>query len=193
MKVLFLHGFNSSGETEKSKILSKYYDVISPNLPTSPIEAIQLIKKTIIDLIISGEKVIVVGSSLGGFYGLYFLKKMDIPVLLLNLSETPYITLKREIGNNINGVTWNETHLDELKEIADEVKNTEYYSVLLNIFVSKNDEIIDHSNIEKSFPYSNIEYFDDDHSFSNFEKTLPNIKKIIDKYKKFNYESLVTT
>ena len=67
LKIIYLHGFNSSSESKKSKILDSYLEgeklinLESPNLNTSPKKAISQIEKIIKE---SSNKVCVIGSSL---------------------------------------------------------------------------------------------------------------------------------
>ena len=52
---------------------------------------------------------------------------------------------------------------------------------LINLFISKNDEILDHSELMRFIcnPKS-IEMFEDTHKFYGFDATLPNVKIMID-------------
>ena len=69
LKIIYLHGFNSSSESKKSKILdsflegNKLINLESPNLETSPRKAICQIEKIIKE---SPDRVSRIGSSLGG-------------------------------------------------------------------------------------------------------------------------------
>lgn len=63
------------------------------------------------------------------------------------------------------------------------MKDVEYYSVLLNFFLSKQDECLNHSNIPLLFPNANtIEYFDDNHRFDKFEIVIPKIEMLYRRY-----------
>ena len=76
MKILYLHGFNSSSNSSKAQIFknSEFVknlktEIILPNLPVSPKEAIEDILKILENC---NFNVSLVGSSLGGFYATYF-------------------------------------------------------------------------------------------------------------------------
>lgn len=118
--ILYLHGFNSSGDSDKMNLLRKQtnIEIQSPTLPVSPKETIQYIRNIIIE---NKKKVMLIGTSLGGFYSLYFSKLMDIPSILINPSLSPFETLKSKIGTQINykikqEYNWNETYIEELKK-----------------------------------------------------------------------------
>ena len=79
--IIYIHGFGSSGEASKAKMLRAYCQenkirFIAPSLPTIPDLAI----KTLSELIESyqdNEPVHLMGSSLGGYYSLYLSDKYN--------------------------------------------------------------------------------------------------------------------
>ncbi|MCX6162912.1 MAG: esterase, partial [Ignavibacteriae bacterium] len=101
--ILYIHGFASSGNATKAGILKEYMqgreDVLSPDLPYAPEEAIKLLES-----IIDGaeEDVTVFGSSLGGFYALYLASKYDVKISLINPAVYAHRGLKSYIGKNTN-------------------------------------------------------------------------------------------
>ena len=70
--IIYIHGFSSSANSTKGQILKDYFagkdNVLTPGLPEEPNKTIKHLE----DLIKSanGEKVMLIGSSLGGFYAL---------------------------------------------------------------------------------------------------------------------------
>ena len=80
--IIYIHGFGSSGEASKAKMLRAYCQenkirFIAPSLPTIPDLAI----KTLSELIESyqdNEPVHLMGSSLGGYYSLYLSDKYNL-------------------------------------------------------------------------------------------------------------------
>ena len=76
MKILYLHGFNSSSNSSKAQtfknsefVKNLKNEIILPDLPVSPEEAIEDILKILENF---NFKVSLIGSSLGGFYATYF-------------------------------------------------------------------------------------------------------------------------
>ncbi len=144
--ILYLHGFASCGDSTKTKLLKRYFgetDVLAPDLPADPAEAIRFIQKTIlahnIDLII--------GSSLGGFYASYFCELLGIKTVLINPSTQPFITLAPYVGTNhfwCSGEPFEFTHehLNSLFEYAVGKLNVpQRYLVLLQT----GDELLDYT------------------------------------------------
>ena len=91
-KILYLHGFASCGEGNKSTLLKAYFgadSVIAPDLPPSPIDAIHSIEE-----ILGSSKIdILIGSSLGGYYATVLAEKYGMKAVLLNPSTQPWKTL----------------------------------------------------------------------------------------------------
>ena len=96
-KILYLHGFSSCGEGNKSAVLKNYFGqdaVFAPDLPFAPLDAIafidEILKTSRFDLLI--------GSSLGGFYATYLAEKYGLKAVLLNPSTQPWQTLAPYVG-----------------------------------------------------------------------------------------------
>ena len=107
MKILYLHGFNSSSNSNKAQIFKNSefvkdlnVEVIFPDLPISPEEAVEDISKILKNC---NFNISLIGSSLGGFYATYIsdiynLKSVSInPVVPNHLSE-----MKDLIGKHQN-------------------------------------------------------------------------------------------
>lgn len=96
-RILYLHGFASCGQSNKSSALRGYFgedQVFSPDLPYAPADAVSYID----DLMRKEEIDMVIGSSLGGFYATYFAEKYALKAVLLNPSVTPWETLAPHVG-----------------------------------------------------------------------------------------------
>ena len=83
-KILFLHGFFASGQCIPALALREAFDgkaeVISPDLPTHPKEALALVRN-----VIDRERPdVLVGNSCGSFYAQMVAPVVGIPVLLGN-------------------------------------------------------------------------------------------------------------
>ena len=77
-------------------------EVISPDLPLSPLAAFDICSQILIS---RPEESFLVGSSLGGFYAYCLANKFRIPCLLINPSLTPFVSLVGSIGEVTNFVT----------------------------------------------------------------------------------------
>lgn len=126
--LIYLHGFNSSPQSDKARLLCEYFEknasyfkVYVPALPPRPVDAIQVVDELIQAL---GQKSIAgfIGSSLGGYYSLYFQHRYQLPVVLINPAVQPYTLLLDYLGENVNLYTGEcysveIGHMDELKSL----------------------------------------------------------------------------
>ena len=100
---LYLHGFNSSDSSIKYKRLKKFLSeknikIICPNLHYCPLTAIKQI-----ELVIKKKKILkIIGSSLGGFYAIYFGNKLNIPTMVINPALEPDRSLLSYVGPQKN-------------------------------------------------------------------------------------------
>ena len=182
LKILYLHGFKSTGNALKAQILKKKFEnVLSPTLPVSPKQAIifleEILRQNEIDLII--------GSSLGGFYAYILHKKHGSKVLLINPSMKPWETLASQVGMHERFVSddpfeWKVEHNKQLEQISHESEMLPVDQSQLNFFLSTDDELLDHSQISFQFPNSNIQYFENaGHQFTAFLRTIPTINELL--------------
>ena len=174
--MLYLHGFGSCGEGNKSKALIKHFDkkmLLSPDLPYVPLDAIRYIR----DIITKEDVGLVIGSSLGGFYATYLAEKFQLPAILLNPSVQPWETLAPYVG-------WQERFCDqqifEFKSVyLEQLKTLKVtpdrgkYLVLLQ----SGDEVLDYK-VAKEY-YKNhkivVEY-GGNHRFENIDDYLSMIE-----------------
>jgi len=193
--ILYLHGFASSGNATKSDILKNYIlnnsqtindtNFVSPDLPASPAEAIKLIDEVIQNN--SDDTKIIFGSSLGGFYALYFSVKYNLPAVLINPAVKPQIGMAQFTGMNKNYKTgedfeFKESYLDELKSIYDFIisNNINYKNLIL--VLAEDDSLLDY---KKTLNFLNNQYKglilekEAGHEFSKFEVNLPEVFKYL--------------
>lgn len=142
--MLYLHGFASCGEGNKSRILKKYFldeTFFAPNLPYSPFDAIEALEK-----LIQTEQIdILIGSSLGGFYATYLAEKYHLKAILLNPSTEPWQTLSSYIGwqkrfCDDESFEFKEIYLTELKRLSARPENGTYL-----VLLQSDDEVLDYT------------------------------------------------
>lgn len=187
--ILYLHGFGSNGNSNKSKILNEHFSesIISPTLEIEPEKAIDQILNILENDLDSNKTII--GTSLGGFYGMYILSKIDIPVILINPSLNPGHHLLSKIGINKNYNTneefeWKEDYNKQLNIMESNICNNQIASYYLNLLLSTDDELLDHSYLQSAYNPKTCVYFDNSgHRFTRFEDAIPYVKKTIDFYK----------
>ncbi|MEF9944683.1 MAG: YqiA/YcfP family alpha/beta fold hydrolase, partial [Burkholderiaceae bacterium] len=101
--MLYLHGFRSSPRSKKAVMMGQALaargpaaDFICPQLPASPRAAAALIEAAVQG--IDPAELVVVGSSLGGFYATWLAERLGCRAALLNPAIRPYDDLRHYIG-----------------------------------------------------------------------------------------------
>lgn len=195
MKIIYVHGFNSSGNSEKAQLLKSAFpdcNIVSPTLPANPREAMELLKFAITN---KPDMTILVGSSLGGLYALYLSLSYDIPCFLINPSLEPHKTLKNKIGlhkrynSNNEDYEFLEEYLDDLRVIST-VTSEAFISEggkLVSVYVANDDQEIDWT--ETKFHLSEtskmFKNFDNaGHQFFKFSEVIPDIRSLVEEMKK---------
>ena len=180
LKIIYLHGFNSSAESKKSKILNSYLEkeklinLESPNLNNSPKQAIFQIEKIIRE---SSSRVCLVGSSLGGLYATFVADKYNLKSVTINPVVTNHISGMRDlVGSHKNFHSGEEyeftkqDYLDLQKLGLEELKNPLNHLCLIKM----SDEILDHN---KTFAYFSKSYVlsekGGNHSYDDFFEKIP--------------------
>lgn len=98
MRLLYLHGFRSSPQSDKSVAVAAYCAEqgweapVMPQLPISPLESIELCAQ----LMAQHQVTAVCGSSLGGFYAMYLAEKYGLRCGLINPAITPWVDFERK-------------------------------------------------------------------------------------------------
>lgn len=119
-KVLFIHGFASSGQSAKADDLRHILDVevIAPNLSHQPLKDLQTLENIILNESVS----MIVGSSLGGFYGLILALRHPCKLVLINPSLRSHLTLVDQLGKvesfKGGGFIWTTQQIDELQQLS---------------------------------------------------------------------------
>jgi len=180
LKIIYLHGFNSSAESKKSKILDSYLErkelinLESPNLNTSPLKAISQIEKIIKE---SPNRVCVVGSSLGGLYATFVADKFDLRSVTINPVVTNHISeMKNLVGPHKNFHTDEEyefsmkDYLDLQKLGLKELKEPLNHLCLIKM----SDEVLDHNKTLEYFSKSYVlSEKGGNHSYDDFFEKIP--------------------
>jgi predicted esterase YcpF (UPF0227 family) len=177
--ILYLHGFASCGDSNKTRLLKEHYeDVLSPDIPVDPDEAISFLQKLIVD----NEVSLMIGSSLGGFYAAYFAEKFQIKTVLLNPSTQPFITLAPYVGENTffcsgKSFEWTRKHITKLFSYAIS-KNSIKAPVL--VLLQKGDEVLDYTKAEALYEdYEVLVQEGGNHRFENLDEYIGVISEFI--------------
>lgn len=186
---LYLHGFLSSPKSAKASQFSHYCkanglidDVSIPQLPLEPDRAIDLCEKLIANFKLTHSNLIIIGSSLGGYYATYLAEKHDATAILINPAVRPYLFLNQHIGvqthyHNGEDIEVKQAHIEALKALEiTQIKQPERYLVLLQT----GDETLDYQQAAEFYEpcHCSIEA-GGSHSFENFEEKIPMIMSFI--------------
>jgi hypothetical protein len=193
-KLLYLHGFNSSPQSEKAQLTSAFFaqrasasiEIVVPALPPEPRTAMTKIKA----MINQGKNDVVglIGSSLGGFYSLHLHAQFGLPAVLINPAIRPYELLQTYIGENINPYTDERyevapQHMEQLlalKVAADDINDQNLF-----LLTQTGDEVLDFRQACELMPTAKLWLdYGGGHAFQNFAKALPSICQFFDQIKR---------
>jgi uncharacterized protein len=180
MKLLYLHGFRSSPQSNKVRILAERVaqrnargagiDWHCPQLPASPTEAMALAS----GLIDTTGRCVVIGSSLGGFYAAQLANRFGLPCVLLNPGVRPARDLAPFVGEQHN---WHDGQSFLFKpEYIDVLRAQEPHAPLLPetaklamAIIAKGDEVLDWREMCAAYPAATLRLLEgSDHAISEF-------------------------
>ena len=180
LRIIYLHGFNSSAESKKSKILDSYLEkeklinLESPNLNNSPKKAISQIEKIIRE---SSSRVCLIGSSLGGLYSTFIADKYNLKSVTINPVVTNHISGMRDLVGSHKNFHSEEEYEFTLKDYFDLQKlGLEKLKKPLNHFclIKMSDEVLDHNITFTFFSKSYVlSEKGGNHSYDDFFAKIP--------------------
>ena len=184
--IIYLHGFASSSDSTKAKIIQKFISknhrnvkIFTPDLSNNFHEAILQIK----ELISVCEKPIAfMGSSLGGYYADYFAQKLNTKAVLINPAIPPLEDFDIHLGENENystGEKFNLSHedIEYLRSISHK-KFMNHEKTL--VLVESGDEILNYSKSISYFAGSQLDIvYGGNHSYSSFQEKLKKIRNFL--------------
>jgi predicted esterase YcpF (UPF0227 family) len=190
MKIIYIHGFNSGGVGNGKVALLRQQDFVesvqTTNLPPSPDDAIEALTDLINLHRVNGHlptDLVLVGTSLGGYYAHYLSKTFGIKAVLINPSTIPLETLVKKIGDHTNYVTG-----DKYTFTTDMVNQLAKYSINPGaaprvptlVCLDMGDDVLD-ANIAltKFADHAKIISFPGgSHRFEHMADILPDIEKL---------------
>ena len=179
--ILYLHGFCSSPESWKARMLAETMSgrgqgdrFFCPFLSHVPQEAIAQAES-----IVSREAgpLTLVGSSLGGFYATWLAEKYGLRAVLINPAVVAPISLEKYIGTQTNLYThasfeFTAEHVAQLRRL--EVARVTPSRYLL--MVETGDEVLDYRQaVARYAGCRQVVLEGGDHSFSRFPDSLPQL------------------
>ncbi len=123
--IVYLHGFRSSPQSRKAQQIraalagrGRADDYVCPQLPASPRQAADLIMATA--KLEDPADLVLIGSSLGGYYATWAAEKLGCRAVLLNPAITPYEDLRSYLGTQ--PVYFSSASIDMRPEYLDELR-----------------------------------------------------------------------
>ena len=182
---IYLHGFNSSPASYKAQILQTALakagiTCLVPALAPFPLIAVSSVE-TIIEKHDS-QQIVLVGSSLGGYYAFYLAEKYGLRAVLLNPAIRPYELLRTYLGSNENLHTHDRyeltrEHLDQLYTM--DIAKPAYPQNYL-LLVQTGDDVLDYQQAVKKFDSSpQVIINGGSHGFEGFENVVDGIISFI--------------
>ena len=185
--LLYLHGFRSSPQSAKARMVAERVGTRHPSvawycppLPPSPREAMALVAAHTADWPRTG--MVVIGSSLGGFYATWVAQQTGCKAVLLNPAVEPARDLSRHIGQQ---TSWHDPaesfyfraeYVDELRVLDAEARASEPVPERFFAIVAKGDEVLDWREMVGRYPGARVKLLEGgDHALSDFEDHLDEV------------------
>lgn len=182
--VIYIHGFNSSPQSSKARqvgadIAQRHPGVTYrvPALPAAPgAGAMRVLEGELDSLVSAGHRVVLLGSSLGGFYATWLAERRGLRAVLVNPVVRPHELFAPHLGpqqNIYTGERYELTarHVDELAALAvDRIGRPQDFLVLLQT----GDETLDWRQAWTHYAdCSVLKQVGGNHGFESFEDTFP--------------------
>jgi len=177
--LIYIHGFASSSNSKKCQELKAFYDdeIISMDLSCEPLKAIKELKVLIKKY--ENEDLILLGSSLGGYYALHLLQTFDLPVVLVNPSMQPFQTLARFANKDVANYSKDQScffkaeYVEQLKAMDITIKDQSKVLLLLQT----GDENLDYKVALWMLPEAkSIVQEGGNHAFEDFKDVFGEIR-----------------
>lgn len=203
MNLIYIHGLDSDANSTKGLLLDKYcqqhhldISVHRPDLNQPPKVVFDKLLKLVAELD-ADSKVILVGSSLGGYFATLVSNETGCPALLINPSTQPHITLQRFEADKSADTLKIDDHQEKILHTTEggwaitksdlqwfkrhQLLTVENPSEVI-VMLKKGDELLD-ANLSAAF-YKHqgatvIAQEGGDHRFSDFAEHLPEVIEIL--------------
>lgn len=152
MSILYLHGFRSSPQSFKARLLGQRLTELGlghtyrcPQLPASPCAAAELALALAREMTAGGEGLSVVGSSLGGYYANWLAERIGCRAVVLNPAVQPPRDLENYVGvttayHSEEVFEFKREYIDELQALRVEtITHPERYFLI----AATGDEVLD--------------------------------------------------
>lgn len=179
--VLYLHGFLSSPQSLKARQTLSYClsaglggNITIPQMSHGPAETIAQLHALIDE--IGSEHLVLMGSSLGGYYATYLSEFYQVPAVLINPAVRPFELWESHLGENRNYYS-DEIHIVTHEHI-EQLRHIDVVSLAqpenIRAFLQTGDKTLDYRQaLEKYGAQQCIVHENGSHSYDDFERELP--------------------
>lgn len=177
---IYVHGFNSSPQSFKAQFMIKEFERLGisenltvPELSHWPLQAMDQLTV----LVKQYDDVLLIGSSLGGFYATWLTERFDYArAVLVNPAVAPHRLLESELGetkNYYSGESYTLT-LDHLKQLNALYLDHLVFPERLLLMLQEGDQTLDYRDAVAYYAKAEqIVQPEGNHGFENFDKVLP--------------------
>ncbi|MCP5325303.1 MAG: esterase [Oceanospirillaceae bacterium] len=181
---LYLHGFNSSPASQKAQQLQAFYTACGaaellriPELSPFPAQAIAQAEAELRSMMAAhGGDVLIIGSSLGGYYARYLAERHGVRAVMINPAIRPFELLAAYLGENRNlytGATYQlgPEHMQQLLDMHITVLSQPLNCLLL---LQTGDETLDYREASAEYLTSPmLVSAGGNHSYEDFTQRIP--------------------
>ncbi|QWE13444.1 YqiA/YcfP family alpha/beta fold hydrolase [Polynucleobacter sp. AP-Titi-500A-B4] len=188
--LVYLHGFRSSPRSSKAVMTGEAIKALStvdnpiewycPQLLASPKASMDMVTAHIDQA--KADRVVVIGSSLGGFYTNYLAEKYGCKAVALN----PAVRAARELAPHVGMMTaydndepfdFRPEYIDELKALqVEKISNPSRYFLI----AAKGDELLDWREMVSFYPGAkHLVLEGSDHGIADYTDHLPKVMEFI--------------
>ena len=188
--LVYLHGFRSSPRSSKAVMTGEAVKAVSsqdqifewfcPQLLASPKMSIEMVSQHIDQS--NTDHLVVIGSSLGGFYANYLAEKYDCKAVVLN----PAVRAARELAPHVGMLTAYDSNepFDFRPEYIDELKTLQVEKITSPsryfLIAAKGDELLDWREMVEFYAGAYQLVLDgSDHGISEYGELLPKVLEFI--------------
>ena len=187
--LLYLHGFRSSPQSTKARKVAARVQAQHPGvswwcpqLPPSPRHAMDLVMQGIAGW--PRDRMVVIGSSLGGFYASWVAQQTGCPAVLLNPAVYPARDLAQYIGEQ---TSWHdpEDHFFFQPEFIAELRALDARPLRQPqrtfAVIAKGDEVLDWREMAGRYAGARIKLLEgSDHALSDFDEHIDEVFAFLD-------------
>lgn len=184
--ILYFHGFKSSSNSGKAQEFKSFVEnhtsqtkILIPDLDDDFKQASKQIKSLINEI---DPNIFFMGSSLGGYYALYFAELYKTKSVLINPAIPPLNGFEEHLGKNENYATGNKFTIS--KNDISYIRSLHHKKILKPdnhlILVESEDEVLDYVETVSYFKGSAIDiFYGGNHSYSSINEKCNKIKDFL--------------